>query len=188
MKYTYQSIFLSSFFLFITASLVPYGNAFSPLAPSRIQQMKLYSTKKVSEKKVSESTFTSPESTTAHKSSKHYPTEGEMFDIEKGPGHHLIDAIPKDIEDLGDKTTAHKSSKHYPTEGEMFDIQRGPSHHLIDENPEVIEDLGDKSVDVNELNELKVDAVIFTFLYFGILALLLFVVPFVVLPSVQEKF
>ena len=161
MKCTYQSIFLSSFFLFITASLVPDGNAFSPLAPSRIQQMRLYSTKKVSEKKVSESTFTSPESTTAHKSKKHYPTEGEMFDIEKGPGHHLIDAIPKDIEDLGDKSV------------------------MIDANPKVIEDLGDKSVNVHEM---KVDAATITFLSFGILALLLFVVPFVVLPSVQEKF
>ena len=165
MKYTYQSIFLSSFFLFITASLVPDGNAFSPLAPSRIQQMRLYSTKKVSEKKVceqtgsekkvSECTCTSPESMTAHKSKKHYPTEGEMFDIEKGPGHHLIDAIPKDIEDLGDKSV------------------------MIDANPKVIEDLGDKSVNVHEM---KVDAATITFLSFGILALLLFVVPFV-----QEK-
>lgn len=27
-----------------------------------------------------------------------------MFDIDKGPGHHLIDVDHKDLEDLGDKS------------------------------------------------------------------------------------
>ena len=36
--------------------------------------------------------------------SPHYPTEGGMFDINKGPAHHLIDVAPEDLEALGDKS------------------------------------------------------------------------------------
>jgi hypothetical protein len=77
----------------------------------------------------------------------------------------------------------------------MFDIEKGPGHHLIDAIPKDIEDLGDKSVDVQEMKVDVVDAVdavdaatIVTFLSFGILALLSFVLTFVVLPFVQDKF
>ena len=74
----------------------------------------------------------------------------------------------------------------------MFDIEKGPGHHLIDAIPKDIEDLGDKSVDVQEMKVDAVDAVdaatIVTFLSFGILALLSFVLTFVVLPFVQDKF
>jgi len=34
----------------------------------------------------------------------HYPTEGGMFDISKGPSHHLIDVDPENIEALGDNS------------------------------------------------------------------------------------
>jgi hypothetical protein len=34
----------------------------------------------------------------------HYPTEGKMFDIDKGPDHHLIEVDHKDLENLGDKS------------------------------------------------------------------------------------
>jgi len=34
----------------------------------------------------------------------HYPTEGGMFDINKGPSHHLIEVAPEDLVALGDKS------------------------------------------------------------------------------------
>ena len=64
---------------------------------------------------------------------------------------------------------------HNPTEGKMFDIDKGPGHHLIDVDKKDLEDLGDKSV---EVHEMKVDAATVTLVSFGMLALFLFVMPF----------
>ncbi len=50
----------------------------------------------------SSSSSTDPDSSSQRK--KHYPSEGKMFDIEKGPDHHLIEVDHKDIENLGDKS------------------------------------------------------------------------------------
>jgi hypothetical protein len=66
-------------------------------------------------------------------------------------------------------------SPHYPTEGKMFDIDKGPGHHLIDVDHKDLEKLGDKTV---EVHEMKVDATTLTLVSFGILALFLFVAPF----------
>lgn len=57
----------------------------------------------------------------------------------------------------------------------MFDIDKGPGHHLIDVDHKDLEKLGDKTV---EVHEMKVDATTLTLVSFGILALFLFVAPF----------
>ena len=85
-------------------------------------------------------------------------------------------------------TVLESRPKKYQTQGEMFDIERGPDHHLID-NPSqpalnspnvLIEDPDAKKINASKkvnVHEMEIDASTFTFLLFGVLALLLFTVP-----------
>eukprot|EP01083_Nonionella_stella_P106516 307532_1 len=79
---------------------------------------------------------------------KRYPTEGDMFDIEKGPDHHLIENPPADTDTM------------------PLDLKKGADRKIKESSKTKV-----------NVHEMKVDAATLTLVSFGVLASVLFAVP-----------